>query len=185
MTDANTGGSFNRYNYANNSPYKYVDPDGRDSLVITGGGSLVVGGGIEGSAGVYFTGYPDFDIGVVASGGYGAGFNVGLGAAVALIPGPTANIAGVTSNTNVSTAVASGTVMRDPVTGKVLGRAIGPAAKLGASQTTSKTGTFGVRDLVYIIAEKLSPKPKKQDPPKPEPKPVPKKDPPPEKPFQF
>jgi hypothetical protein len=29
-TDANTGGSFNRYNYANNNSYKYVDPDGRD-----------------------------------------------------------------------------------------------------------------------------------------------------------
>ena len=28
-TDANTGGSFNRYAYANNSPYKYTDPDGR------------------------------------------------------------------------------------------------------------------------------------------------------------
>jgi RHS repeat-associated protein len=30
-TDANTGGSFNRYVYANNSPYRYTDPDGRDS----------------------------------------------------------------------------------------------------------------------------------------------------------
>jgi hypothetical protein len=29
-TDANTGSSFNRYFYANNSPYKYIDPDGRD-----------------------------------------------------------------------------------------------------------------------------------------------------------
>jgi hypothetical protein len=29
LTDANTGASFNRYVYANNSPYKYVDPDGR------------------------------------------------------------------------------------------------------------------------------------------------------------
>jgi hypothetical protein len=28
-TDANTGGSFNRYAYASNNPYKYVDPDGR------------------------------------------------------------------------------------------------------------------------------------------------------------
>ncbi|RKH49245.1 RHS repeat domain-containing protein [Corallococcus llansteffanensis] len=28
-TDANTGGNFNRYSYANNSPYKYIDPDGR------------------------------------------------------------------------------------------------------------------------------------------------------------
>jgi hypothetical protein len=31
LTDANTGGSFNRYVYANNSPYRYIDPDGRDS----------------------------------------------------------------------------------------------------------------------------------------------------------
>jgi hypothetical protein len=29
-TDANTGGSFNRYVYAGNNPYKYIDPDGRD-----------------------------------------------------------------------------------------------------------------------------------------------------------
>lgn len=28
-TDANTGGSFNRYAYAGNNPYKYIDPDGR------------------------------------------------------------------------------------------------------------------------------------------------------------
>jgi RHS repeat-associated protein len=32
-TDANTGSSFNRYAYANNSPFKYVDPDGRYSEV--------------------------------------------------------------------------------------------------------------------------------------------------------
>ncbi|WP_426212699.1 RHS repeat-associated core domain-containing protein, partial [Massilia sp. TWP1-3-3] len=30
-TDANTGGSFNRYAYAENNPYKYIDPDGRDA----------------------------------------------------------------------------------------------------------------------------------------------------------
>lgn len=30
LTDANTGSSFNRYDYANNNPYKFIDPDGRD-----------------------------------------------------------------------------------------------------------------------------------------------------------
>ena len=29
-TDANTGASFGRYHYANNNPYRYTDPDGRD-----------------------------------------------------------------------------------------------------------------------------------------------------------
>jgi RHS repeat-associated protein len=29
LTDANTGDSFNRYHYAKNNPYKYIDPDGR------------------------------------------------------------------------------------------------------------------------------------------------------------
>jgi RHS repeat-associated protein len=33
-TDANTGGSFNRYVYGKNSPYKYIDPDGRAPLII-------------------------------------------------------------------------------------------------------------------------------------------------------
>ncbi|MBC3874903.1 RHS repeat-associated core domain-containing protein [Undibacterium sp. LX15W] len=30
LTDYNTGASFNRYTYALNNPYKYIDPDGRD-----------------------------------------------------------------------------------------------------------------------------------------------------------
>jgi RHS repeat-associated protein len=42
ITDANTGGSFNRYAYANNSPYKYVDPDGRFGLL-----GAAIGAGIE------------------------------------------------------------------------------------------------------------------------------------------
>ncbi|MET0859027.1 MAG: RHS repeat-associated core domain-containing protein [Telluria sp.] len=31
-TDANSGSSFNRYAYANNSPYSYIDPDGRQAM---------------------------------------------------------------------------------------------------------------------------------------------------------
>ena len=36
VTDANTGSSFNRYAYAKNNPYIYVDPDGRRDIYIGG-----------------------------------------------------------------------------------------------------------------------------------------------------
>ena len=36
LTDQNTGASFNRYVYAENNPYKYIDPDGRDSAMFYG-----------------------------------------------------------------------------------------------------------------------------------------------------
>ena len=34
-TDANSGDSFNRYVYANNNPYSYIDPDGRQAMSPT------------------------------------------------------------------------------------------------------------------------------------------------------
>jgi RHS repeat-associated protein len=34
LTDANTGASFNRYVYAINNPYKYIDPDGREVKIV-------------------------------------------------------------------------------------------------------------------------------------------------------
>ncbi|MGD9583953.1 MAG: RHS repeat-associated core domain-containing protein [Lysobacterales bacterium] len=41
--DANTGGNFNRYWYANNNPYRFTDPDGRFvPLLIVAGGLLAL-----------------------------------------------------------------------------------------------------------------------------------------------
>lgn len=34
LTDVNSGASFNRYVYANNNPYKYIDPDGRLPILL-------------------------------------------------------------------------------------------------------------------------------------------------------
>jgi RHS repeat-associated protein len=42
-TDANTGAGFNRYAYAVNSPYKYIDPDGRDPDHFYGAGVALAG----------------------------------------------------------------------------------------------------------------------------------------------
>lgn len=35
LTNANTGGAFNRYVYAVNNPYSYTDPDGRAVESVT------------------------------------------------------------------------------------------------------------------------------------------------------
>ena len=44
LTDANTGSSFNRYIYGNNNPFKYVDPDGRDIIVVVNNNFPIIGG---------------------------------------------------------------------------------------------------------------------------------------------
>lgn len=48
--DPNTGANFNRYAYANNNPYKFVDPDGRDAFLFTDRDILVIPVHFTGSA---------------------------------------------------------------------------------------------------------------------------------------
>jgi RHS repeat-associated protein len=52
-TDANTGGSFNRYAYASNSPYNYVDPDGRQERPAEAFGDQFRNDAASGNSGVY------------------------------------------------------------------------------------------------------------------------------------
>jgi RHS repeat-associated protein len=53
VTDANTGGSFNRYAYASNSPYKYVDPDGRQERAAEAFSDQFRNDAASGNSGVY------------------------------------------------------------------------------------------------------------------------------------
>lgn len=79
-TDANSGSSFNRYAYANNSPYKYLDPDGRNPLLIAMGVGALVGGSIDIAGQLISTGHVDWGVnGVLGAAAVGAQFGV-LGA---------------------------------------------------------------------------------------------------------
>jgi hypothetical protein len=88
VTDANTGSSFNRYAYANNSPFKYIDPDGRAAQV----------------AGAFFASLPVLVVGhYVLPGRQGredsirAIFNSGNGGKGSGTPKPPANIQPITN----------------------------------------------------------------------------------------
>jgi len=148
-TNPDTGGSFNRYVYGNNNPYKYIDPDGRDNLVAQVGGSLVVGVGVEGYVGMYFSNSPRLDVGIFGSGGLADGLNVGMGASGGAIKGPVSNVAGTTVNVNVSTGTLSTTIINDADSGQPIGATFGGAIRLGASVSVAKTSTFSFRDFLF------------------------------------
>jgi RHS repeat-associated protein len=67
VTDVSTGGSFNRYAYANNNPYKYTDLDGRNPAVALGMGGAEVGTAV----------FPG--VGTIIGGAIGAGVGWYLG----------------------------------------------------------------------------------------------------------
>jgi len=143
-------GGINTYAYVDGNPLSYIDPLGLATFTLTGGGSVVVLGGIEGSAGIYISNRP-LDIGIVGSGGVGGGALVGLSAQVGYVPGALSNVSGDTTNINGACVVGSGTVMMDRKTGKVVGGTVGLGAKLGGSVTNSTTGTWGIRGLLRSI----------------------------------
>ena len=88
QANANTGASFNRYWYANNNPYKFTDPDGRDTWAIGGGGSASWLGGATAQGQLTFS-YQSWDpktwrLGVVGSVGGTAGTDLGMSAGIAI-----------------------------------------------------------------------------------------------------
>ncbi|PPT41588.1 hypothetical protein XarbCFBP8132_10740 [Xanthomonas arboricola] len=83
-TDVGTGFNFNRYWYGNNSPYAYIDPDGRATVAIGRSGSAIAIGGVTYSDQWAFS-FPSGDpstwrLGRLIQAGGQAGTNIDVGA---------------------------------------------------------------------------------------------------------
>jgi RHS repeat-associated protein len=115
-TDANTGESFNRYAYANNSPYKYVDPDGRFGVL-----GAFVGAGIEIGLQLAMQGKVDnwTAVGVAGAAGMVTG---GLGGVIGK-----AAVSGTVTTSRAVTAAAA------------VGGAAGAASKVAEASLTGKS----------------------------------------------
>jgi len=123
VTDANTGGSFNRYVYANNSPYKYVDPDGRQERAAEALGDQFRNDMASGNSGIY----KPFEKPVIA---VTVGMIVGPPIAAAMIAGAPAEAAvaaGVAGKT--TSIVAKNGVEIKSIARHAVDRAIGDGGK--------------------------------------------------------
>jgi RHS repeat-associated protein len=134
-TSAKDGSSFNRYAYANNSPYKYTDPDGQFGLV-----GFAMGAGIEAVAQFAVTGSVS-DLTAVAVAGVVGAVTGGIGGVAAKAATSGAISAGTavaatavgSSATAVAGKVAEGALKGEAVSSKdigiaAVGGAIGGAA---------------------------------------------------------
>jgi RHS repeat-associated protein len=146
-------GQTNGYRYAGSNPISIADPSGHLNVVGQVGGSFVPGFGGEGYVGGYVT-FPffdgaKFDMGFFASGGIGAGLNVGFSSGLGVVEGDKGDvndIRGITTNVNVGGGPGSATVMIGD-NGKPIGATFGPSADLGASITHADTGAFSFREF--------------------------------------
>ena len=119
-TDANTGGSFNRYAYANNSPYKYIDPDGRFGVL-----GAAIGAGIEIGIQLHTEGRVNNLTAVFVAGGVGV---------------VTGGLGGVIGKAAASGAITTG---RAVVAASAVGAAAGATGKVVEGAVTGKGASSG------------------------------------------
>ena len=152
--------AFNRYAYARNNPYRYVDPDGRESILFTLKGSVVTGAGASAATGIYIT-FPAaddarLDAGLVTTAAIAAGADISATANLSILRGGRAELEGPQISTGATlplTGLAGPAIdaeyMLDPETGESLGSSLG----IGLSAMPSATASIGASFVSFSIRD--------------------------------
>ena len=142
-TDANAGQRFSRYEYGNNNPYRYKDPDGRLANFVFG---AIIGGGIE-------VGFQ------LANGGIGDWTAVGVAAGVGAVTG---GVGGVMAKMATTGAASTAQAVAATAAAGGLAAATGKnveAASKGESATSSEVAVSAAAAAVgSAIGGKLATK---------------------------
>jgi RHS repeat-associated protein len=144
VTDANTGGSFNRYAYANNSPYKYIDPDGR--AAISGEACLGICLGLT-------VGYSVKSGELAVTGNYGSG----LGGGVSVDFRPNENGRANASDTSQGNGAVVNSYAKAGVEGSIGPLTIGAGAKGVAGTDVSTKQGFASKSEEYGVSKSEGP----------------------------
>ena len=163
--------TFNRYSYAKNNPYKYFDPNGLDSVVVSWNATAAVGGGASVGGGVYLT-YPGqddapLDFGSIATVAGVLGADVSFTGNVSMLHGGRENVEGTSvkaSTTVPLTGITGPAADFESIINKDTGKWAGHSIGIGVSAFPSMNAsisetfvTFSLRDWMQGTEEVAAP----------------------------